>query len=120
MLGRDTVRRLMGTRISRLSVRVARRGVIAMIIVRTLPLAPYGVVNIVAGASHIRWRDYLIGTAIGMLPGIFLTTTFADHLVMAIRHPSAQTLGILLIIVLLLAGLAIATGKMIRRQRNHR
>ena len=120
MLGRDTVRRLMGTRISRLSVRVARRGVMAMIIVRTLPLAPYGVVNIVAGASHIRWRDYLIGTAIGMLPGIFLTTTFADHLVMAIRHPSAQTLGILLIIVLLLAGLAIATGKMIRRQRNHR
>jgi uncharacterized membrane protein YdjX (TVP38/TMEM64 family) len=74
----------------------------------------------VAGASHIRWRDYLIGTAIGMLPGILLTTTFADHLVMAIRQPSAQTLGILLIIVLLLVGLAIAAGKMIRRQRNHR
>lgn len=120
MLGRDAVRRLMGARISRLSVRIARRGVIAMIIIRTLPLAPYGVVNIVAGASHIRWRDYLVGTAIGMLPGIFLTTTFADHLIMAIRQPSAQTLGILLIIVLLLAGLAIATRKMIRRQRNHR
>jgi phosphatidylserine/phosphatidylglycerophosphate/cardiolipin synthase-like enzyme/uncharacterized membrane protein YdjX (TVP38/TMEM64 family) len=120
LLGRDAVRRLMGKRISRLSVRIARRGVIAMIIVRTLPLAPYSVVNMVAGASHIRWRDYLIGTAIGMLPGILLTTTFADHLVMAIRQPSAQTLGILLIIVLLLVGLAIAAGKMIRRQRNHR
>ena len=120
ILGRDTVRRLMGRRISRLSVRIARRGVIAMIIVRTLPLAPYGVVNMVAGASHIRWRDYLVGTAIGMLPGIFLTTTFADQLVMAVRQPSAQTLGILLIIVLLLAGLAIGTGKMIQRQRNHR
>jgi uncharacterized membrane protein YdjX (TVP38/TMEM64 family) len=120
LLGRDAVRRLMGKRISRLSVRIARRGVIAMIIVRTLPLAPYSVVNMVAGASHIRWRDYLIGTAIGMLPGILLTTTFADHLVMAIRQPSAQTLGVLLIIVLLLVGLAIAAGKMIRRQRNHR
>lgn len=119
MLGRDAVRRLMGARIGRLSVRIARRGVIAMIIIRTLPLAPYGVVNIVAGASHIRWRDYLTGTAIGMLPGIFLTTAFADHLVMAIRQPSAQTLGVLVIIVLLLTGLAIATGKMIRRQRNH-
>lgn len=120
LLGRDAVRRLMGKRISRLSVRIARRGLIAMIIVRTLPLAPYSVVNMVAGASHIRWNDYLIGTAIGMLPGILLTTTFADHLVMAIRQPSAQTLGILLIIVLLLVGLAIATGNMIRRQRNHR
>jgi hypothetical protein len=39
---------------------------------------------------------------------------------MAIRQPSAQTLGVLLIIVLLLVGLAIAAGKMIRRQRNHR
>ena len=120
MLGRDAVRRMMGTRISRLSVRIARRGVIAMIIVRTLPLAPYSVVNMVAGASHIRWRDYLLGTTIGMLPGIFLTTTFADYLVLAIRRPSEQTLGVLLIIVLLLVGLAIATGKMIRRQRNQR
>ena len=120
MLGRDTVRRMMGARIRRLSLRVARRGVIAMIIVRTLPLAPYSVVNIVAGASHIRQSDFLIGTVIGMLPGIFLTTTFAEHLVMAIHQPSHQTLGILLIVVLLLVAVAIATANMIRRQQNYR
>lgn len=118
LMGRDVVRRMTGARINRLSIRIARRGIVAMIIVRTLPLAPYSVVNIVAGASHIRWRDYLIGTTIGMLPGILLTTAFADHLIMAIRRPSEQTLGVLLIIVLLLAGLAIATGKVIRRQRD--
>ncbi len=120
MLGRDTVRHVMGARIRRLSLRVARRGVIAMIIVRTLPLAPYSVVNIVAGASHIRQSDFLIGTVIGMLPGIFLTTTFAEHLVMAIHQPSHQTLGILLIVVLLLVAVAIATANMIRRQQNYR
>lgn len=120
MLGRDAVRRLMGRRISRLSIRIARRGLIAMIIVRTLPLAPYGVVNIVAGASHIRWSDYLMGTAIGMFPGIFLTTTFADQLIMAIQQPNEETLGILLIIFLLLLGLAIAMHQMIQRQRRHR
>lgn len=117
MLGRDTVRRLMGARIRRLSLRIARRGVIAMIIVRTLPLAPYSVVNIVAGASHIRQSDFLVGTVIGMLPGIFLTTTFAEHLVMAIYQPSHQTLGILMIVVLLLIAVAIATANMIRRQQ---
>ena len=120
MLGRDTVRRMMGARVRRLSLRVARRGVIAMIIIRTLPLAPYSVVNIVAGASHIRQSDFLIGTVIGMLPGIFLTTTFAEHLVMAIHQPSHQTLGILLIVVLLLVAVAIATANMIRRQQNYR
>jgi uncharacterized membrane protein YdjX (TVP38/TMEM64 family) len=120
MLGRDTVRRLMGARIRRLSLRIARRGVIAMIIVRTLPLAPYSVVNIVAGASHIRQSDFLVGTVIGMLPGIFLTTTFAENLVMAIYQPSHQTLGILMIVVLLLIAVAIATANMIRRQQRYR
>jgi uncharacterized membrane protein YdjX (TVP38/TMEM64 family) len=120
MLGRDTVRRMMGARIRRLSLRIARRGVIAMIIVRTLPLAPYSVVNIVAGASHIRQSDFLVGTVIGMLPGIFLTTTFAEHLVMAIHQPSHQTLGILVILVLLLVAVAIATANMIRRQQRYR
>ena len=120
MLGKATVRRLMGPRIRRLSLRIARRGVIAMIIVRALPLAPYSVVNMAAGASHIRRRDFLIGTALGMLPGIFLTTTFAEHLVMAIHQPSHQTLGILMIVVLLLIALAIATARIVRRQQNQR
>jgi len=120
MLGRDTVRRLMGARIRRLSMRIARRGVIAMIIVRTLPLAPFSMVNMVAGASHIRQSDFLVGTVIGMLPGIFLTTTFAEHLVMAIHRPSHQTLGILMIVVLLLIAVAIATANMIRRGQRYR
>ena len=120
MLGRDTVRRIMGARIRRLSLRIARRGVIAMIIIRMLPLAPYSVVNMVAGASHIRHSDFQVGTVVGMLPGIFLTTTFAEHLVMAVHHPSHQTLGILMIVVLLLIALAIATARMIRRQQNFR
>ncbi|CAM8639302.1 Cls Phosphatidylserine/phosphatidylglycerophosphate/ cardiolipin synthases and related enzymes [Oxalobacteraceae bacterium] len=120
MLGRDTVRRMMGERIRRLSLRIARRGVIAMIIVRTLPLAPYSVVNIVAGASHIRQSDFLVGTMVGMLPGIFLTTTFAEHLVTAIHQPSPQTLGMLMIVVLLLIALAFTTARMIRRQQIYR
>ena len=35
-----------------------------------LPIAPFSIVNVVAGASHIRWSDFLLGTVIGLLPGI--------------------------------------------------
>lgn len=118
LLGRDLVRRLLGARINQLSRRVARRGVIAMIILRSLPLAPFGVVNIVSGASHLRLSDYLIGTAIGMLPGIVLTTAFSHNLVMAIRRPNAETVGVLLIVVLLLAGIAIGMRRWVRRRRD--
>lgn len=118
VLGRDVVRRLLGARINRLSRGVARRGIIAMIVLRSLPLAPFSVVNVVSGASHIRLRDYLLGTALGMLPGVLLTTAFAHNLAMAIRRPSPDTLGVLVIVVLLLAGFGIALRKWIRRQRN--
>jgi len=117
LLGREVVRRLLGARVNRLSRRVARRGILAMIVLRSLPLAPYGVVNVVSGASHIRLRDYLLGTTLGMLPGIVLTTAFAHNLVMAIRRPGAETLGVLVIVVLLLTGFGIGMRRWIRRRR---
>jgi uncharacterized membrane protein YdjX (TVP38/TMEM64 family) len=42
---------------------------------------------LIAGASHIRLKDYLIGTALGMLPGILIITVFADRLLHTITHP---------------------------------
>lgn len=102
-LGRDTVRNLAGRRVNRLSRRLARRGVITMAIVRLFPVAPYVVVNLVAGASHIRFRDYLLGTAIGMAPGILLITVFTDLAARLLRGPSTEN-------VLLLAGLVIVAG----------
>lgn len=118
LLGRDVVRRMLGARINQLSRRLARRGVLAIVVLRSLPLAPFSVVNLVAGASHIRLRDFLVGTAIGMLPGIVLTTAFAHNLVLAIRRPSMETLGVLVIVVLLLTGFAIALRKWTRRQKD--
>jgi phospholipase D1/2 len=106
-LGRDTVRRLVGPRINRLSKRLAKRGILAMMVVRTLPVAPFTVVNVVAGASHIRFRDYLIGTLLGMLPGIAITVTFVHHLAEAVRNPSMGTVTVLAVVAGLLIGFAI-------------
>jgi phospholipase D1/2 len=105
-LGRETVRRLLGARINRLSQRIAKRGIVAMLVIRLLPIAPYTVVNVVAGASHIRFRDYLIGTLLGMTPGIVVTVTFVHHLAEAVRNPSAVTVTVLALVVALLIGFA--------------
>lgn len=114
-LGRDTVRQMLGGRLNRLSRRIAQRGILAMIIIRLLPVAPFGVVNLVAGAAHIRLRDYLIGTAIGLLPGILLTTTFAHHLTQVIRRPGTRSIAVLVIVVLLLIGLTLWTRRILAR-----
>jgi uncharacterized membrane protein YdjX (TVP38/TMEM64 family) len=112
-LGRDTLRRLLGPRINGLSRRIARRGILAVVIIRTLPVAPFTVVNVVAGASHIRLRDYLIGTFLGMLPGIGITVTFVHHLAEMVRNPSMGTVGVLVAVVVVLIGFAMALQRLL-------
>ena len=86
-LGKQTVRKLAGKRLNRLSRQIAKQGILSMAIVRNIPVAPYTMVNVIAGASHIKLRDFLIGTALGMLPGILAITIFADRLLHTIKEP---------------------------------
>jgi len=94
-LGRDAVRRRAGSRLNRLSKRFGRQGLAAVVVLRVAPLAPFVLVNMAAGASHIGLRDYLLGTLIGMGPGIVLGTMFAQQLADAVRHPGLGSLALL-------------------------
>ncbi len=105
-LGRDAVRRLAGHRLNELSRRLARRGLLAVVLVRVLPVAPFSMINVVAGASHIGWRDFLLGTAIGLAPGIIMTSAFVDRAVAAMRHPSPATFALLTGVVCAIGGIA--------------
>ncbi|WP_412529719.1 VTT domain-containing protein [Burkholderia lata] len=116
-LGRDAVRRLAGARANRLSEHIGRRGVLAMAVLRLLPIAPFTVVNLVAGASHIGLRDYLVGTAIGMLPGIVLTVTFAHQLTAALSHPGPRAFAWLAAIGIALVGISVLLVRVLRRWR---
>jgi uncharacterized membrane protein YdjX (TVP38/TMEM64 family) len=111
-LGRDTVRRLAGDRLNRISKRLARRGVIAIAVLRLLPLAPFTIVNVVAGASHIGLRDFILGTVIGMAPGILATVVFVDRILEAVRNPGIGTFVSLAAV----AGLLVAVAVVVRRR----
>lgn len=102
-LGRDTVRRLGGSRLNRLSRQMAERGVITVAIVRMVPIAPFTLVNMVAGASFIRFRDFVLGTVLGMGPGMLGLTVFADGVFRAFRNPQPTTIAWVVAIVVTLA-----------------
>lgn len=86
-LGRNTVRNLVGIRINRLSRRLARQGIATIAMLRNLPIASYTLVNIVAGASRVNLSDYLIGTAIGITPGIAAIILVAHCIKSFVRNP---------------------------------
>jgi phosphatidylserine/phosphatidylglycerophosphate/cardiolipin synthase-like enzyme/uncharacterized membrane protein YdjX (TVP38/TMEM64 family) len=110
--GRDAVRSLLGERINRLSKRIARRGILAVMVIRVLPVAPFVVINVVAGASHISLRDFLVGTVLGMTPGIVLTVTFIHHLAEAVRRPSPGAIAVVALVALLLIATALGLQKL--------
>jgi phospholipase D1/2 len=91
-LGRDTIRRFAGSPLNRITCRLARKGVWAIASLRVLPVASFWRVNIVAGASRLRQREFLLGTAIGVAPPIAVTVLFIDRAHAVITDPGLLTL----------------------------
>ncbi|MEV0455394.1 TVP38/TMEM64 family protein [Catellatospora methionotrophica] len=73
--GRDLVAAHTGDRLARLDQWLARRGLLAVIVVRLQPIAPFGLVGYAYGTTSVRFRHYLLGTALGGLPSSFSYAT---------------------------------------------
>jgi phospholipase D1/2 len=69
-LGHKRLQSLLGARALRVQRRIVGKGVVAVAMIRMVPVAPFSLVNVLAGASQLRLTDFLIGTVIGMAPGI--------------------------------------------------
>jgi len=108
------ITRRSGARLHTVVDSVRRRGLLAVAAVRLVPVAPFTVVNVIAGAARIRPRDYLLGTLLGMAPGIALLTAFGDSLGEMLSDLSwehaLQVLGLALIWV----GLVFVTRRVLR------
>ena len=65
------MRRYAGERLNSVSRKLSERGLLTIITLRIVPVAPFTVINLVAGASHIRLRDFALGTLVDLLPGVF-------------------------------------------------
>jgi len=95
-LGRPILRRLVGNRLNSVSRAIASRGVLAVMMLRVAPVAPFTVINLVCGAARIRFVDYLIGSVLGMAPGIAVLTALGKSLERIIAEPTAG--GVALVI----------------------
>jgi uncharacterized membrane protein YdjX (TVP38/TMEM64 family) len=75
-------------------------------------VAPFGVVNLAAGASHLSLRDFTLGTLFGMAPGILAMTLLGDRLKLAVVDPGWKSV---LTLLALAAGVLIA-GALVHRR----
>ena len=104
-LGAEALRRLAGKRLDRISRRLARRGILTVFSLRLVPIAPFTVVNLVAGASRIRPRDFLVGSLLGLMPGTLALTVFSDRLLHTLLDPSPGTIAVLALLAVAFIGI---------------
>jgi uncharacterized membrane protein YdjX (TVP38/TMEM64 family) len=116
-IGRQTLQRVFGPGLERAANAISRRGVLAIATVRLIPVAPYTVVNLVAGAIGIPWLAFMAGTALGMLPGIVLLTLLGDRLRGVWEDPRPGTILLLVLAVALWIGISLWLNQLLARRR---
>jgi uncharacterized membrane protein YdjX (TVP38/TMEM64 family) len=102
ILGEATVYRITGPRLKKAREQIKVHGLAASIIVHILPVAPFTLVNLLSGASGVRFRDFVLGMFIGHLPGTISILIFQRQLEQAIESPNATNIALLAAVVVAL------------------
>lgn len=90
-LGRQFVERLVGSHLDTFHAKIRRYGFWGILLFRTFPLLPFGVVSYAAGLAGIRFRDYMVATLLGTIPSVFVyQTLFKTARDVIVRHASGM------------------------------
>lgn len=95
LLGDRGLRGLAGPRISKIDRKFADNGVLGVAVLRNIPIAPFSLVNLVAGISSIKLVHFLIGTFIGMFPLMVVKALVGDSIADIFRDPSPKHISFL-------------------------
>lgn len=97
-LGRDGISRIKWARIATIDALLERRGLAAVLVVRLVPLFPFMAVNYASGLSAVRQRDYLLGTAVGIVPATVGYTALGAYGTSPLSWPfAAAVLAVVLV-----------------------
>ena len=118
-LGRSRVQQVGGRRVKQLHQALERNGTLAVFVLRKVP-APFMLANIVVGASGVRYRDFLLGTVLGMGAFVIALAGFGYKLTRVINHPSwTEVLGAMAMLAVPLTA-AVLINRALRRRANAR
>ena len=107
-IGRRMIENVAGPRVHRVRRSIVRHSVLAVTSIRLVPIAPFTLVNLVAGASRIPFADYLLGTILGMAPGLLVMSALGYQIWSIFAEPT--TTNVLLFLLAVLAWLAVSIG----------
>ena len=67
---------------------LGRRAFWSVVLMRLLPVGNFGALNVLAGAFKIPRRSFILGNAVGLLPGMLGLGVLVNRAIAALRQPS--------------------------------
>jgi phosphatidylserine/phosphatidylglycerophosphate/cardiolipin synthase-like enzyme/uncharacterized membrane protein YdjX (TVP38/TMEM64 family) len=101
-LGKKFINSFIGSQYNRLGRTLSRNGMLMTITLRIIPVAPFSVINLVAGISKIKFMDFAIGNFIGILPGIISGSLLIDQFLKLIKQQQIGTFVVLILSVIVI------------------
>lgn len=102
--GRDFIEKfewLHKGRIKKFDDNIGKNGLKIILFMRLIPLFQYDAVNFGSGLSKMRFRDFLLGSFIGMIPGGFINAMLGESLDNIISVQFFVALGFFLLLMLI-------------------
>jgi phosphatidylserine/phosphatidylglycerophosphate/cardiolipin synthase-like enzyme/uncharacterized membrane protein YdjX (TVP38/TMEM64 family) len=119
-LGRNEIGHLVGRRLDRVKRRLSRRGALAIVALRIVPIAPFAILNLIAGATHWHRREFIIGSLIGMVPHVMLMAFIAYWLLGYMERDDLRAIAFLVGIGIIVGGTADVLRRIVLRLTNGR
>jgi uncharacterized membrane protein YdjX (TVP38/TMEM64 family) len=114
VFGGRMIRDLQSPGVDRFMALIGRNGLMASLIIRLVPAAPFIVVNMAAGTARVRRADFALGTALGILPKILLTAFAGGAVTAAFSGGGLIQLGLLALTVAIWVGSAMLARRWLR------
>lgn len=115
---KGSLRKSLGKTIERVDDALSDRGVITIATIRMIPLAPFTLVNIAAGAIGVSFRDYMLGTALGLLPGVTMICLFGRQVRAFWHDPNLKTVLLVVAIGIVWIGLSLTLQRWVAHRRH--
>ena len=96
LAGNAGLRKIGGPKVAAVDEKLKTSGIVGVAAIRMLPIAPFSLVNLVAGISSIGLMQFLIGTFLGMFPPMIAKGLVGDSITQIFRNPSPETISYLI------------------------
>lgn len=117
VLGEEYAKRLIEDKFERLAAyndQLGRHGLLTVIFLRIIPVAPLGVVNFGLGLTKVKLWHFVLGSVIGTLPGNILLAAIGYR---ATDYSSPLFIGLVCGYAVLLAGTSLLAYRLQHRQK---